>query len=74
MLRKERELYTGIWIMLKEKLLNKQSKYTIFYDAFKSSKNAAWTQNTQKNTEGVFQLQLAKKEKENRQPCWSSFI
>lgn len=40
--------------MLKEKLLNKQPKYTILYDAFKGSKNVEWTQNTQENTEGVF--------------------
>lgn len=49
--------------MDKEKLLNKQSKYTIFYDAFKSIKEAEWTQDTQENTKGVFLFQLAKKER-----------
>lgn len=47
--------------MLQEKLLNKQSKYTIFHDAFKSSKNVERTQNSQENTKGVSQFQLAKK-------------
>lgn len=35
--------------MVQEKLLNKQSKYTNFYDAFKSIKEAEWTQDTGKH-------------------------
>lgn len=54
---------------VKEKLLDKQSKYTmytIFYDAFKRSKNVDVTQNTRGNTEGAFSDWAGKKKKKER--------
>ena len=65
MLRKRESMIQAFQLCLKKKLLNKQSKYTIFYDAFKSSNNVEWTQNTQGNREGVSQFQLAKKERKS---------